>query len=98
MKGIATTEEDRTRWAIIERLMCDLEVDLAAVTGDCGRSADACFADEIESLHRLADEGLLVIDGCRLRLTPKGRPFVRLVAAAFDAYLAGSTARHSLAV
>ena len=98
MKGIATTEEDRTRWAIIERLMCDLEVDLAAVTGDCIRSADACFADEIESLHRLADEGLLVIDGCRLRLTPKGRPFVRLVAAAFDAYLDGSTARHSLAV
>jgi oxygen-independent coproporphyrinogen-3 oxidase len=98
VRGIATTEEDRTRGAIIERLMCDLEVDLAAVAGDCGRSAGAGFADEIEALRRLVDEGLLVIAGRRLRVTPKGRPFARLVAAAFDGYLSNGTARHSLAV
>jgi hypothetical protein len=31
-------------------------------------------------------------------MTPIGRPFARLAAAAFDAYLPGQTARHSLAV
>jgi oxygen-independent coproporphyrinogen III oxidase len=75
------------RGAIIERLMCDLEVDLAAVARDRGRSAGMDFADEIESLRRLADEGLSMIDGRRLRVSPEGRPFVRLVAAAFDAAL-----------
>jgi oxygen-independent coproporphyrinogen-3 oxidase len=74
--------------------MCDLEVDLPAV----GRGGDDCFADEIESLRPLEDEGLLVIDGRRLRVTPEGRPFVRLAAAYFDAYVAKSKARHSLAV
>jgi hypothetical protein len=39
-KGIATTRDDWVCWAIIERLMCDLEVDLAAVTGACGRDAE----------------------------------------------------------
>jgi oxygen-independent coproporphyrinogen-3 oxidase len=92
VKGIALTEDDRARAAVIERLMCDLEVDLAAVA----RGRD--FADEIESLRGIEDEGLLVIDGRRLRVTPEGRPFVRLVAAAFDAYLANGKARHSSAV
>ena len=52
--------------------MCDLEVNLAAVTGTACCSADAGFADEIEPLRRLADEG--VFDSRRLRVTPKGRP------------------------
>src|SRR5262245_16937583 len=94
VRGIALTEDDRVRGAIIERLMCDLEVALPAV----GRGGDDCFADEIESLRPLEDEGLLVIDGRRLRVTPEGRPFVRLAAAYFDAYVAKSKARHSLAV
>ena len=77
--------------------MCDLAVDLApAQASDLG--ADGCFAEEIEALRPLADDGLLVIDGHRLRMTEKGRPFVRLVAAAFDAYLPRGQARHSAAV
>jgi oxygen-independent coproporphyrinogen-3 oxidase len=31
-------------------------------------------------------------------MTPAGRPFVRLAAAAFDAYLGSGAARHSVAV
>jgi oxygen-independent coproporphyrinogen-3 oxidase len=98
VKGILTTPDDRMRWTIIERLMCDLEVDLAAVTGACGRDAGGELVDEIESLRGFEDEGLLLIDGRRLRITSKGRPFVRLVAAKFDAYLRQGKARHSLAV
>jgi oxygen-independent coproporphyrinogen-3 oxidase len=43
-------------------------------------------------------EGFVRIDDRRITVTHAGRPFVRLVAAAFDAYLAHGKARHSLAV
>lgn len=87
VKGLALSEDDRRRAAIIERLMCDLEIGL-----------DPTFADEVASLAPLADDGLLTIDGRHLAITERGRPYVRIVAAAFDAYLAASRSRHSAAV
>lgn len=97
VKGIVISRDDRLRGRIIERLMCDLTVDLAAM-GEGFDPPSEGFADEIETLRAFEDDGLLVIDGLRLRMTDKGRPYVRLVAAAFDAYLPGGKARHSAAV
>jgi oxygen-independent coproporphyrinogen-3 oxidase len=93
VKGIALSDDDRVRAAIIERLMCDLEVDLDAVDGGADR-----FAAEITALHALAEEGLVTIEGARIAVTPEGRPYVRIAAAVFDAYLAASQKRHSVAV
>ena len=92
VKGLALSDDDRLRAGIIERLMCDLGVDLAAVGGA------ARFAGELEALAPLAAEGLLRIDGARIAMTERGRPYVRIAAAAFDAYLAASAKRHSVAV
>lgn len=39
----------------------------------------------------------LVCDGVVV-VTPRGRPFVRAIAAHFDAYLDRGTARHSVAI
>jgi oxygen-independent coproporphyrinogen-3 oxidase len=94
VKGLELTDEDRLRAGIIERLMCDLEVDLGAFDG----SAEARFAGELETLGPLADEGLLRIDGARIAVTDRGRPYVRIAAAAFDAYLPATQKRHSVAV
>jgi oxygen-independent coproporphyrinogen-3 oxidase len=49
-------------------------------------------------LLQLQDNGLLTVDGHTVRMTPEGQPFVRLAAAAFDAYVAGGKGRHSSAV
>lgn len=91
VKGLALSDDDRRRAAIIERLMCDLKVDLDS-TGGIG------FSEEIASLHELADDGLLTIDGRRIAITERGRPYVRIAAAVFDTYLAASRGRHSVAV
>jgi oxygen-independent coproporphyrinogen-3 oxidase len=93
VKGLALSDDDRLRAAIIERLMCDLAIDLDAVEGGAAR-----FAAELEALRPLADEGLLEIDGSRIAVTESGRPYVRIAAAAFDAYLPVSEKRHSVAV
>lgn len=95
-RGIALDSQDRLRADIIERLMCDLAVDLDAVARHHGAGAD--FAPELASLAPLAADGIVAIDGHRLHLTEAGRPFVRLVAAAFDTYLQSGKARHSKAV
>jgi len=92
VKGLALSDDDRMRGAMIERLMCDLELDLGAFGGA------ARFAAEIDQLQPLADAGLLVRDSERIVMTPEGRPYVRIAAAAFDAWLAAGQTRHSLAV
>ncbi len=93
VKGLALTDEDRQRADIIERLMCDLALDLDTVAGGAAR-----FAGEMAALVPLAEQGLLTIDGARIAITERGRPYVRIAAAAFDAYLAASQKKHSIAV
>ncbi len=92
VKGLALTGDDRRRAAIIERLMCDLRLDLSRFGGAHH------FRAEIAALEHLADAGLLTIEGESIAISEAGRPFVRLAAAAFDAYLPANQTRHSLAV
>jgi oxygen-independent coproporphyrinogen-3 oxidase len=91
-KGVAFTDGDRVRASIIERLMCDFKVDLDTV------AADEDFAEAFVALEPLAADRLVTIDRRRIAVTETGRPFVRLAAAAFDAYLGRNAARHSRAV
>ncbi len=96
-RGIAFSVEDKARRAIIERLMCDLRVDIAATAALHGIDISDLRAD----YPRLADmenDGLLVRDGDVVRITESGRPFVRSACAAFDRYLVEGEQRHSRAV
>ena len=97
VRGIALSAEDRLRRDVIERLMCELAVDLAEVAEQHGRRADM-FASSLPRLIELEEDGLAVRDGWRLRVTEKGRPLVRAVCAAFDTYLESGSGRHSVAV
>jgi len=92
VKGLALNDDDRLRASIIERLMCDLALDFNAF-GGLSR-----FAGEIAKLQPLVEQGLLTIEGARMAVTEPGRPYVRIAAAAFDAYLAAGQKRHSAAV
>jgi oxygen-independent coproporphyrinogen-3 oxidase len=89
-RGIALSADDRHRRAIIERLMCDRRVDLAALG-----SADM---PELDRLADMAADGLVEIDGPCIAITESGRPFMRTVCAVFDRYLVGERGRYSRAV
>lgn len=91
-KGLALTADDRLRADVIERLMCDLALDLDAV------APGQDFSAEIAALEPLAAEDMVRIAGRKVTVTERGRPFVRLAAAAFDAYLPQNRTRHSIAV
>ncbi|MFZ3180001.1 MAG: oxygen-independent coproporphyrinogen III oxidase [Methylocystis silviterrae] len=96
-RGVAFTREDIVRSDLIERLMCDFDVDYGAVAARHGYAENAFDAAQA-SLDALADDGVIDLQGRRLAVTERGKPFVRLVAAAFDAYLQSAPARHSSAV
>ena len=96
-RGVAFTDEDLFRGEIIEALMCDFAADLASVRAHHDRPPEA-FDEAIARLQPAIRDGVVERKGDRIAVTPMGRPFVRQVAAAFDAHLAPDAVRHSTAV
>ena len=98
-RGIALSPDDRLRRATIEAIMCDLEADLPSLAA--AHQADpAPLLDASARLKRFADDGLVRQEGHVVHVTEAGRPFLRNIAAVFDAYLDHNEAkpRHAQAV
>jgi oxygen-independent coproporphyrinogen-3 oxidase len=83
VRGSHVSEEDARRAQIIERLMCSYCADVGSVD---------------VSLAQLETDGLIRRSGSTIEVVEAARPLVRTVAAAFDAYLPKSEARHVAAV
>lgn len=96
-RGVARSPEDRLRGRIIERLLCDLEVDVAEEAAAAGQTPQG-FAPLLPALADFAADGLVRSEGWRIAMTERGRPWVRSVAALFDAYLRPESGRHARAV
>ena len=96
LKGYCLTPDDRLRAELIERIMCDFAVDVGVVCGVHGRDPDALFAS-LSRLPTLVADGLVRREGATLSVPDDARPFVRNVAAAFDAHLGTCAAVHSRA-
>jgi oxygen-independent coproporphyrinogen III oxidase len=96
-RGHTLTGQDQLRGQVIERIMCDGSVDLAAAGRALGFAGD-WYAQEIPDLLQMQKDGLLTYDGGKLTLAAEGLPLARVVASVFDTYLRNSTARHSVAV
>ncbi len=92
VRGRGLTQDDRIRWSVIERLMCDMEVDLDAIDGA------QRLTPVLHEFGPMVRAGLARVDGHRLHLAEAARPVMRWAAARFDAYLQPATARHSVGV
>jgi oxygen-independent coproporphyrinogen-3 oxidase len=88
-RGVALTPDDRLRRETIARVMCDLAADVPAA-----------LREDAAKLQEFAADGLVDWDGTRILVTERGRPFLRNIAAVFDAYLRHTcdTPRHAQAV
>jgi oxygen-independent coproporphyrinogen III oxidase len=96
-RGIELDQDDRARSYAIERLMCDFRLNRADVKRRFGAYADALLADA-DRLAEADQDGILFKDEAAIRVTERGRPFVRSICAALDPYFGAGGARHSLAV
>lgn len=97
IRGCALSEDDRRRARVIERLMCDLSFSASGYRASFGDAAEPLI-EVAERILRDDRDGFLQATGDGFVITETGRPFARLVASEFDAYLARRPGGHSLAV
>ena len=87
-RGMRLDSDDTMRADVIERLMCDGELDIAGWERRWGRSFAVEFANEIVRLNKLSSLGVVSVDATAVRIVGAGRLLVRHVCQVFDAYLA----------
>jgi oxygen-independent coproporphyrinogen-3 oxidase len=97
-RGWKLTEEDRRRQTLIMRLMCERRLDVAALSHELGVDVASVYASELASLADLEADGIVERTHDGILVTDTGLPFVRVVAARFDAYLRQGVSVHSRAV
>ncbi|MCJ8240695.1 oxygen-independent coproporphyrinogen III oxidase [Peteryoungia algae] len=95
-KGYRLTREDRIRAWIIERLMCDFQVDFGAMP-DGFDLPDESIGKANQPLQTLVADGIANWHGDTLRVDTQHRFLVRTVASCFDAYLGETGRTHATA-
>jgi oxygen-independent coproporphyrinogen-3 oxidase len=88
-RGVVLSDQDRLIGEAIERLMCDLALDTPELLARHAIAHEGAtppsLGDLSGRLQPFVEDGLIRIDTQgRLSVTPRGRPFVRAVCAAFD--------------
>lgn len=93
-KGIQTSRDDILRRAAIEQIMCYGRLDVGAFCSAHDLPEDY-FNDVLQALQTLAEDELVQVSGRTLMVPVELPQASRLVAAAFDAYLKPSNAKHA---
>ena len=86
-KGFLLSEDDMLRRHVIHSLMCNFELDVAAVEERFGVEFDRYFAEELAELERSVDPGFYERRGRKMAVLPLGQLFVRNLVMPFDKYL-----------
>ena len=87
LRGVDLNEDDLIRRDTIQKLMCNFELDFAALSEAHGVPFAGMFAPELTALAPMVEDGLVELSDDRLRVTTRGRLLVRTVAMIFDRYL-----------
>jgi len=90
-KGFSLSADDVLRREIIMTLMCSAPVEFAAIERNHGIVFADYFAPELARLQPYAEAGLITLDADAIRVTPKGRMFVRASGMVFDTYFGQPT-------
>jgi oxygen-independent coproporphyrinogen-3 oxidase len=86
-RGIRLGMDDLLRRAIIQKLMCQFELSVAAIEQAFPIVFGDYFAAELAALRALQADGLVQVDDAWISVTPKGRLLIRNLCMVFDRYL-----------
>lgn len=89
-RGLPLSQEDLERRFLIEELMCGGVLRLSELSDRCSAILD----EEKDELSRLADEGLVTVTPDEVRVTGKGRVFLRNIAVIFDEWIRKARTKH----
>jgi len=87
VKGHKLNDDDKLRRFAILNLMCNLELPWSLTEQAYGAPANELLGESLKALPPLIADGLAEMDDSGIRITDKGRYFVRNVAMILDAYL-----------
>lgn len=87
VRGLALSRDDLVRRSVIMALMCHGQLQFESI--ELAHLVDfrSYFAKEMESLHALVEQGMVVVDDSSIQVTAQGWFFVRAVAMVFDRHL-----------
>lgn len=88
-RGVELDADDKLRRDVITRLICNFELDYAAIESIYGIDFANYFADALRALEFFARDGLLELGDRGLRVLPRGRLLIRNICMQFDRYLKG---------
>jgi oxygen-independent coproporphyrinogen-3 oxidase len=86
-RGMTLDEDDRLRADLIQQLMCQGEVLVAALERRYDIDFDSYFADALAKLAPLQADGLVRLEPGRIVVGSRGRLLLRNIAMCFDRYL-----------
>ncbi len=86
--GLLRSKDDMLRSRVIERLLCDAEVELPP-----------CLHNDVRlGLTPFIERGLAMLEGMKLSVTPSGLPYARVIASLCDGYRKQSLRQFSSAI
>ncbi|RKZ17499.1 oxygen-independent coproporphyrinogen III oxidase [bacterium] len=86
-RGLAMSDDDRIRNDVIMDLMCNLVIHKPAIAERYSIDFDEYFADALDGLRSMQEDGLVKLLEDRVEVTDRGQLLVRNAAMFFDAYL-----------
>ena len=87
LRGVQLEADDLLRRAVITRLICHFELDMAAIGQDFDIVFRTYFAPELAGLSAMQADGLLEVGATFLRVHPAGKLLIRNICMVFDRYL-----------
>lgn len=85
-KGFAMSEEDCLRRDVIKQLICNFKLDFAPIEKQYQIDFKQHFAEDLQLLAPLAEDGLVQISEQGIQVSPTGRLLIRNICLCFDTY------------
>ena len=92
-RGLELSQDDLVRRAVIQALICNFRLSIESIEISYLIDFKRYFAQELEDLKRLAEDGLVEMQPDWIVVTPRGRLIVRAVCMTFDRYLRANLQR-----
>ena len=86
-RGMRLDPDDQLRADLIQSLMCRGEIPVTALERRHAIDFPEYFADALDRLQPLAEDGLVRFEDTRIEVTSRGRLLLRNIAMCFDRYL-----------
>lgn len=98
LKTLSLNKDDRIRKEVIMSIMCRMGIDFDGLSSHWNINFKDYFGSELTLLNEFEKDGLVVLYADHLRITERGRFFLRNIAMCFDNYLNKSKATYSKAI